>query len=457
MDSEDFPAERSFPLAPEAAPGTPEALWPYVDNGTEVFAPDRYFSPEFARDEWENMWARVWTLAGLVTDLAEVGDYFKYHLGPESFIVVRTGTGEEDIKAYYNVCHHRGNRLVLQDFGSVQSFKCLFHSWEWALDGTLLSITDRETFRPEVIADDLPLSEVRCEIWAGFVFLNMDPDAGPLLDFLDVLPEHLAPYRIQDMKIVKDLQTEWPCNWKTGHDAFIEVYHVHAVHPEILPFFDDYVVQWDLFGNGMTRQLLKFGEVSRKLDDHETLNDGLKMMLEEVDIDPETFEGKPNDVRAVVQKAKRAKAEKLGLDYSPYSDNQMTDDWNYGVFPNITFNAHPEGLLIQRFRPHPRDPEKMTYDIQVLVHPNPDPEYTVPAYMGVEEGTDISGKTRPERRHIEYGQDGLGYVIAQDAFNMKYVQLGLKSRGYAGARYSEQEQQVRHWHKELERYMNGEK
>ncbi len=99
----------------------------------------------------------------------------------------------------------------------------------------------------------------------------------------------------------------------------------------------------------------------------------------------------------------------------------------------------------------------MIYDLMVLIHPVDDPNYSVPAYMGVEEGTDLSGNTRPKRRVIEYGEEGLGDVITQDASMMGHVQRGVQSRGYKGARYSHQEQQLRHWHNELQRYLNGEK
>ena len=137
--------------------------------------------------------------------------------------------------------------------------------------------------------------------------------------------------------------------------------------------------------------------------------------------------------------------------------DRLTDDWNYSIFPNVTFNAHPEGLLIQRFRPHARDPQKSVYDLMVLIHPVDDPKYRVPAYMGVEDDVDLSGKVRPQRRHIGYGEEGLGMEISQDSVMMGHMQEGVQSHGYAGARYSEQEQQLRHWHLELARYMNGEK
>lgn len=333
----------------------------------------------------------------------------------------------------------------------------MFHSWEWEIDGTLKQIPNPETYPPQLIADKPHLAEVRCELWDGFVFVNMDTHAPPLLDFLQPLPEHLAPYRFGDMKIVKDLVTPWPCNWKIAHDAFIEVQHVHAVHPEILGFINEHEVQWDLYQNGMSRQLLKFAEVSPKLEDRSTVNDGLKGLMREVELDPDSYGGSAEGVRVAIQQAKRAWAKRRNIDYTMFTDNQLTDDWNYGVFPNVTLNAHPEGLLVQRFRPHPRDSQWMTYDLMVLIHPVDDPDYNVPAYMGVEDGTDLSGRTRPARRTIAYGEEGLGYVINQDASMMGRVQRGVQSRGYKGARYSYQEQQLRHWHKELERYLNGEK
>ncbi|MCZ6620055.1 MAG: aromatic ring-hydroxylating dioxygenase subunit alpha [Gammaproteobacteria bacterium] len=457
MNSSRFPSARSFHHNPDAAPDSPEALAPYVDNGEEIFTTDRYTSAEYAELEWDRMWTRTWTLAGLVADIPKVGDYFKYDLGRESFIVVRTGEQPDAIKAFYNVCQHRGNQLVRNDFGSVRTFRCFFHSWEWEIDGKLKLIPEAESYPPNLIADEPPLSAVRCELWDGFVFLNMDTDAEPLLDFLAPLPEHLAPYRFAEMKVVKDLQTPWPCNWKIAHDAFIEVQHVHAVHPEILGFINEYNVQWDLYRNGMSRMLLKFGEVSPKLADRTTVNDGLEGLMSEVDLDPGAYPDTAAGVRKAIQQAKRSWATSRNIDYDMFTDNQLTDDWNYSLFPNITFNAHPEGLLIQRFRPHPRDPQSMVYDLLVLIHPIEDPDYNVPGYMGVEPGTDLSGKTRPKRRIIEYGEDGLGFVINQDAIMMGYMQRGVQSRGYKGARYSHQEQQLRHWHKELERYLSGEK
>ena len=121
----------------------------------------------------------------------------------------------------------------------------------------------------------------------------------------------------------------------------------------------------------------------------------------------------------------------------------------------MDLNIHPEGFLFQRFRPDPRDPESFVYDVQVILQPveNAKP----PVYMGVEDGTDCSGSTRPERQHIRHGEPGLGFVLQQDSVLVPVVQQGLRSRAFKGPRFSEQEQRLRHFHAELDRYVTGEK
>lgn len=91
--------------------------------------------------------------AGRVSDPPAVGHWFKYELGRESFIVARSG--EDEIKAYYNVCRHRANRIVREDFGRQRLFTCPFHGWQWKTDGALEQITDRSCFKPEAATDCL--------------------------------------------------------------------------------------------------------------------------------------------------------------------------------------------------------------------------------------------------------------------------------------------------------------
>ncbi len=101
-----FDYKRGFVVYPHLQSDSPGAKAPYIDFGTEKVDPTRYYSQEEADLEWDFMWTKTWSFAGLLTDIPEVGDYFKVELGRESFIVVRNGPGETDIGAYYNVCPH---------------------------------------------------------------------------------------------------------------------------------------------------------------------------------------------------------------------------------------------------------------------------------------------------------------------------------------------------------------
>ena len=105
----------------------------------------RYTSREFAQQEWERMWTKVWLLAGRASDAPSPGDYFTFEIGPESVLVVRQRDGS--LAARYNVCMHRGNRLREPGRGHASEFRCLFHGWRYDLDGTLLRALDPSASR----------------------------------------------------------------------------------------------------------------------------------------------------------------------------------------------------------------------------------------------------------------------------------------------------------------------
>ena len=139
----------SWQIDPSAEPDNLEAKQPFVDNGLNVNDPSRYYDPAFMAREWDCLWTRAWLIAAIETDIPEPGDYTLFTVGRESIIVVR----QEDatVKAFYNACAHRGNRVVRNDRGSVAQFTCSFHSWQYSLDGQCISITDRETFNSELL------------------------------------------------------------------------------------------------------------------------------------------------------------------------------------------------------------------------------------------------------------------------------------------------------------------
>lgn len=447
----DYDYRQTWPINPSAPADDHGAKAPYVDNGTAAIPPARYHSAAWMEEERLKLWPKVWNWAAREEDIPESGDFVTFVVGRESFIVTRDDAG--GVRAYFNVCPHRGNRLVTGETGSLpHGFTCPFHNWRFDLDGRLAHITDRETFRPEALCRNLDLTEVRCDSWEGFIFINMDPDAVPLIEYLGPLPAHARPYRLADMRIVRRVQSVWDSNWKVGVDGFNEAYHVHAIHPEILPVFNDYHAQIDLYGHGMSRMTTKFAHESPRLGSA-GLNEDLRATMSEVGLDPDSFGGAMADVRPAVQAAKRQRAARLGIDYSGFSDNQLTDDWNYDIFPNIQMGIHPEGVSLLYFRPHAHDPRRFILDVIVMMHPQDDPQIQPPAYMGLPAGWDISGRERAETIVVDWRDGGLGQVFDQDSGLFPLVQEGIESIAFRGAVLSEQEQRIGHFHAELDRYI----
>ena len=450
-----FGYETGIVVNPQAPADSLEAKQPYIDNGTGTRGKDCYFSREAMQQEWERLWPRAWLIAGVSSDAPAVGDYFLFDIGSEAIIVARTEAG---LKAHYNVCPHRGSRLVRAERGSRARFICPFHSWKFDLEGKLLAVTDRETFREEVICHEPGLTSLACEEHAGIVFVSMRDDPPPLVAWLGLPEGYLEAYRIDQMKVVRHVRTEWAANWKVGVEAFYETYHLHAVHPETRGVMADLRVQCDLYANGASRMIVPIGQMTPRIADQDSLNDGLRMMLASVGLDPAAFEGRAGDVRPAIQQAKRARAAERGVDYSDFVDGQLTDSWATGIFPNVQIGCHPEGVFLMRFLPHETDPERFWYDTMTLIAPCDHPDYKVPDWMGLPEGTDTSGRVRPLCEVYTAGQDGnLGMVLDQDAGLLPVVQRGMRSRGFKHQLWSEQEQRLRHFHAELARYLDGAK
>lgn len=445
-----------WPMSLGAPKDSLEAKQPSIDNGLDVPDPSRYYSREFMEAEGRLLWPRVWLLAGVASDIPEDGDYFVFEIGSEEFILVRQADGT--VKAFFNVCPHRGNRVCLNERGSVPRFTCAFHGWQFGCDGKLQRITDEETFDPRLVAHRPGLAEVRCEVHAGIIFINMDGKAPPLKEYLGLPEGYLENYEIHNMHVVHHVRSAWHANWKTGVDAFYETYHLPWVHPQTQGVMEDFS-QYDLYPNGASRMIVPICVKSHRVADQLSVEPYLEFMLREAGIDPQKFQGDARQVRAAVQAAKRERARRVGLShYERFTDGQLTDSWATGLFPNVQMGMHPEGVFIMRFLPHPTDPEMFYYDTMILYRYVDDPDYTVPAWMGLPEGIDVTGATRPDIVHVPLGvKPNLGEVLDQDSELLPIQQRGIRSRGFRGPLWGEQEQRVRHFHRELDRYIRQEK
>ncbi len=445
-------------LNPSAAAGALDAKRPTVNNGLDVLDPSRYYSREFMQKEWTHLWPRVWLLVGVTPDIPEAGDYLTFEHGHESFLVVRQE--DNSIKAFYNVCPHRANRIALNDSGSVDKFTCAFHGWKFGKDGKLDCITDEESFHPQLVAHRPSMTELRCDQIGGLIFVNMDGKAPPLREWIGLPPGYIENYEIEKMHVVRHQTTEWMANWKTGLDGFVETYHLPHIHPQTQSVMEDQS-QLDTYPNGFQRMIVPICTKSHRVGDQTTVDANLQFMMREAGMDPASYTGDASGVRAAVQKAKRERAARLGLThYDKLTDGQLTDSWATGFFPNVQIGMHPEGVFVMRFVPHPTDPERFYYDNMIMFRYVDDPNYFVPAWMGLPTNTDITGMTRPKiERHAadDMSNADLGEVLNQDVELIASVQKGSKSRGFRGPLWSEQESRIRHYQREVDRYLNGEK
>ena len=425
-------------------PPTPMERAPVPDLGTAPIPKSRYVSPEYKQLEDERLGPKVWLLAGFVSDLDEPGSYLTYEVGRDSVLVVRQQ--QDTIAAFHNVCSHRGNRLVEPGRGRAGSFTCLFHAWRFGIDGTLDHAVDSETFEQGCPVGELSLRPVRCETWAGFVFINLDPDAESLADYLENIPEHLDPYHFEEMKILNEYTIEIPCNWKTSMDAFHESYHIFGTHPDTLNVNDDVNCEYDCYGRH-SRMLLQLAVASPRHPEHGKVNDTIREhFLANAGIDPKTFKGGALDVRPAIAKAVREiQGPVMDADFSELNDAQLVDDFHYSIFPNITFNIFGRSAWLFRHRPHPDDPDKMYFDFFNLVRL---PSADVP---------------RPDAEHLVAHDDlllqpvgGGGELLAQDTYNLPRIQKGMHSAGFTGLHLGKQEIRIRHFHHNMDRYLNSE-
>jgi phenylpropionate dioxygenase-like ring-hydroxylating dioxygenase large terminal subunit len=399
---------------------------------------ERYTSRAFAALEWERMWTRVWLLAGRASDAPAPGDYFCFEIGPESVLLIRQRDGS--LAARHNVCMHRGTRLRAPGRGHAERFDCPFHGWQYGIDGALLCALDPESFPQGLPADRLRLQPVRCETWAGFVFVNLDPGAAPLLDYLGVVAEHLAPYHFDEWAILHDVRLEVPCNWKTSVDAFNEAYHIAATHPWTLEFTDDVHTRYECYERH-TRMIFPEAQPSPRHPGHGTVTPALaELFLKRFGIDPASVRSVA-EARAAIAAAVRGQGPALGCDFSELSESQLNDDFHYTLFPNATFNIHAQFTWVFTHRPHPDDPNRMYFDFLNLVRA---PAHRIP---------------RPEREHLRV-EDGAslahipgGNVIDEDMFNLPRIQAGMRSRAFRELHLGTQEVRIRHFHRVLSGYV----
>jgi phenylpropionate dioxygenase-like ring-hydroxylating dioxygenase large terminal subunit len=441
----------------------------WVDRGTALseidfdqypmgITTDRYSSREIADRERELIWMRVWQVAGRVDEIPEPGDWLEYRLFDQSYVIVRGKEGK--IRGFVNACRHRGNKIFAQRSGTCVTagrIVCPYHMWSYDLDGRLWRVSRPDLVGP-IDKEQHGLLAVSVECFAGFIFLNPDPDAAPLSQFLGQVAELLEPYRLEEMVPVLDVRERIDCNWKVVVDAFSEGYHIDSIHPELLRvlsidsekerfgFFGDHFVVAVPFevanvaGFGPEQQVDGIRElpgtfpgVADVLPSFDKLVDAYR--------EPQGTLNLPKGVtpRTLLQQATRETWTRKGLDVTGLTDAQMSDNHAWLLFPNFfaTIRAG-EATVILTYPDPDGDPNRCLW--HVIGHMWLPPEQRQAA--------------RAER--IEVDQPGsYKYFLAlqQDYDQMPRQQAGLRNSRLDHLSLAKHEIRIAHFHRSIDRYL----
>jgi phenylpropionate dioxygenase-like ring-hydroxylating dioxygenase large terminal subunit len=430
-----------------------------------TFPVEAYISRAYAEAEGEKLWSKVWQHAGRAEDIPEIGDYITYEIGRDSILIVRAN--DDTIKAYHNVCPHRGRRLVDVPAGcngargTQKRFVCGFHGWAFDINGENTHILDKDDWQGALTEQRTCLTEVKADCWGGWIWINMDPNCVPLRDYLEPAASLLDPFEFEKMRYRFRQFVVFDCNWKVALEAFMEPYHVAGTHPQLLKYGDFYA--WSkaqsLHGND--------GYTSKEQDDqaatttvHRTGKgrDARLMMAEmqkefwetvgasttQIMVDAaarlpqELPEGTPaSDVHHHWLEAVKADYAKIGVKWPEITEAHMAKAglaWH--IFPNMGILQGPAFALCYRTRPYGTDPDKCIYEAYAIER--------------------FATGAEPKTAWVQADPTEANWrkVIAQDFSNMVAVQQGLQSRGFRGNLPNPyQERKVTNLHRNLAKYM----
>jgi glycine betaine catabolism A len=204
---------------------------PRVDSGARALDARWYCSPEVFSAERERIFARDWICVGRLEQLERAGDFFVADVAGESLIVTRAADGE--VRAFYNVCRHRGTRMCTERAGNFTgSIQCPYHAWTYALDGTLLAARTMGEV-PGFDRADFPLHRAALATLDGFVFVSLAAEPEPFERAYAPLLERFARWRIGELRTARTIAYDLACNWKLAFQNYSECYHCPLIHPQL--------------------------------------------------------------------------------------------------------------------------------------------------------------------------------------------------------------------------------
>ena len=360
-------------------------------TGAKTLPGEFYASPRIFAEEMERIFFRRWLCVGREDRIPVAGDYVLVDLGAESIIVVRDQDGE--IRAFYNVCRHRGTRLCEEVHGRFGgTILCPYHSWAYGLDGRLVGAPSSQDISGFNKAD-YPLHRVAADTWEGFLFINLADNPESLLDVLAPIQERGSLYNLPALRAHRQIRYDVAANWKLIVQNYSECYHCSPVHPALARLTPPTSGENDLWQGAV-------------LGGYMEMNDGITSM---------TMTGRS-----------------CGIPVGDLPQDELNRVYYYSVFPNMLLSLHPDYVMFHTLWPLDVGHTRICCDW--LFHPdslgsrdfNPD------------DGVDFWDMTNRQDWHI-----------------CEMSQLGVVSRMYTPGPYSQRECLSAQFDREVVRALGG--
>jgi Rieske 2Fe-2S family protein len=344
-------------------------------GGAKTLPREYYTAPDIFAEELERIFCQRWVCVGREAQIPAPGDYLLVGLGGESLIVLRDEA--DRVRAFYNVCRHRGTRLCEVAHGRFPgTILCPYHSWAYGLDGRLVGAPSTHDIAG-FSKNDYPLHPVAADCWQGFICLNLAAHPEPLDEAMAALDARVGRYALAGLQIHREISYDVAANWKLIVQNYSECYHCSPVHPALAKLTPPTSGENDLWEGAL-------------LGGYMVLNDGTGSM---------TMTGRA-----------------CGLPVSGLPAEDLHRVYYYSVFPNLLLSLHPDYVMFHTL--WPLDPGHTRISCTWLFHP----ASLVKPEFNPDDGVDFWDLTNRQDWHI-----------------CELSQLGVASRAYTPGPYSQRE------------------
>jgi glycine betaine catabolism A len=302
----------AFRRTPEVSPETAKSL-----------AQKYFVAPEIFSAEQKEIFSKQWLFVGHQSQIAKPGDYIVQRVNGESLIVIRDKGGK--IHGFFNVCRHRGSRLIENEGGNCATIQCPYHAWTYGLDGRLIGAPHMDEV-PGFDKGDYPLHAVNTGVWEGFIFVNLEKNPEPLEKWFAPLTGKFSHWNMSILRGAKRIEYDVHANWKLMFENYSECYHCPGVHPQLQK-----VSPYDSAENDLQKGPFLGGSMK--------INQGKSL----------TISG--NACAAFVGDIKN-----------------LQQVFYYSIFPNMLLSLHPEYVMVHQL--WPQSPDRTLIICDWLFHPD---------------------------------------------------------------------------------------